>query len=51
MKEKHPSLVNYIPSEEIPEGYELQMVTWPSGLDGFCIEWLIKTEDIQEIAA
>jgi len=40
----HPSLKNYILDEPIPEGYKLDMVTYPT-VEKFAIEWLSKIEE------
>lgn len=48
--DEHPSLKGYIPSEPIPEGYKLQMVSYPP-MNGFVIEWLVPIAKEVEKAA
>ena len=42
-KKEHPSLKGYTPLDPIPNGYKLEMVTYPN-MDNFAVEWLSKIE-------
>jgi len=44
---EHPSLKGYVPSEPIPEGYKLEMVSFPE--DGFAVEWLVPIVAVNAI--
>lgn len=48
--DEHPSLKGYIPSEPIPEGYKLEMVSYPH-MEGFVVEWLVPIAKEMEKAA
>ena len=48
--DEHPSLKGYIPSESIPEGYNLKMVSYPS-MSKFAVEWLVPVSKENKKAA